>query len=162
MVEPFEKVIDMHVILGTEKLAQYAEATVNLRGKTLFAKAEGQDVYAAIDGLVDKLDRQLVRHKERATSTAAFPPTPWVTEPPCNYSMSSPAIACWRSPRQQQEARAGARRAHARGRSRAGVERAFEALMAREHLGSTGLGQGVAIPHGRVAAIFRRPPLSCG
>lgn len=38
---------------------------VNLRGKTLFAKAEGQDVYAAIDGLVDKLDRQLVRHKER-------------------------------------------------------------------------------------------------
>lgn len=65
MIEPFEKVIDTHVILGTEKLAQYAEATVNLRGKTLFAKAEGQDVYAAIDGLVDKLDRQLVRHKER-------------------------------------------------------------------------------------------------
>lgn len=66
LTEPFEKVIDVHVILGTEKLAQYAEATVNLRGKTLFAKAEGQDVYAAIDGLMDKLDRQLVRYKERA------------------------------------------------------------------------------------------------
>ncbi|GMU43403.1 MAG: ribosome-associated translation inhibitor RaiA [Xanthomonadales bacterium] len=61
-----DKVLDAHMILGTEKLAQYAEATVNLRGKTLFAKAEGQDVYAAIDGLIDKLDRQLVRHKERA------------------------------------------------------------------------------------------------
>jgi putative sigma-54 modulation protein len=67
LVEPFEKVIDVHVILGTEKLAQHAEATVNLRGSKLFAKAEGKDVYAAIDGLVDKLDRQLVRHKERAS-----------------------------------------------------------------------------------------------
>ncbi len=67
LVEPFEKVIDVHVILGTEKLAQYAEATVNLRGSKLFAKAEGKDVYAAIDGLVDKLDRQLVKHKERAS-----------------------------------------------------------------------------------------------
>lgn len=65
MAEPFATVSDMHLILGTEKLVQYAEATVNLRGKTLFAKAEGQDAYAAIDGLVDKLDRQLVRHKER-------------------------------------------------------------------------------------------------
>jgi putative sigma-54 modulation protein len=65
LVASFATVTDMHLILGTEKLAQYAEATVNLRGKTLFAKAEGQDAYAAIDGLVDKLDRQLVRHKER-------------------------------------------------------------------------------------------------
>ena len=67
LIEPFEKVIDVHVILGTEKLTQYAEATVNLRGSKLFAKAEGKDVYAAIDGLVDKLDRQLVRNKERAS-----------------------------------------------------------------------------------------------
>lgn len=66
LTDPSDKVLDAHMILGTEKLAQYAEATVNLRGKTLFAKAEGQDVYAAIDGLIDKLDRQLVRHKERA------------------------------------------------------------------------------------------------
>lgn len=67
LMGPFDKVIDAHVILGTEKVSQYAEATVNLRGKTLFAKAEGQDVYAAIDGLVDKLDRQLVRYKERVS-----------------------------------------------------------------------------------------------
>ena len=39
LVEPFATVNDVHVILGTEKLVQYAEATINLRGKTLFAKA---------------------------------------------------------------------------------------------------------------------------
>ena len=42
LIEPFDKVIDAHVILSTEKLAQYAEATVNLRGSKLFAKAEGK------------------------------------------------------------------------------------------------------------------------
>lgn len=67
LMEPFDKVIDVHMIVSVEKLVQCAEATVNLRGKTLFAKAEGQDVYAAIDGLMDKLDRQLVRHKERGS-----------------------------------------------------------------------------------------------
>ena len=67
LLESFEKVIDVHVILSTEKLVQHAEATIHLSGKTLFAKAEGKDVYAAIDVLVDKLDRQLVRHKERGT-----------------------------------------------------------------------------------------------
>lgn len=65
LVSPFEQVIDVHVILGTEKHAQHAEATINIRGKRLFAKAEGQDAYAAIDGLVDKLSRQLMREKER-------------------------------------------------------------------------------------------------
>jgi putative sigma-54 modulation protein len=71
LLESFDKVIDVHVILGTEKLAQYAEATVHLRGKHVFAKAEGQDVYAAIDGLIDKLQRQLVRHKERLSEHRA-------------------------------------------------------------------------------------------
>ncbi len=66
LLEPFEKVIDAHVIMGAEKLAQYAEANVHLSGKKVFAKAEGQDAYAAIDGLIDKLQRQLVRHKERS------------------------------------------------------------------------------------------------
>jgi len=67
LVGASDKVIDVHVILSVEKHEQFAEATIHLRGKTLFAKAGGLDVYAAIDGLVDKLDRQLVRHKERTT-----------------------------------------------------------------------------------------------
>lgn len=66
LTDPHEGVIDAHVILGTGKHVQYAEASMHLRGKTLFAKAEGQDAYAAIDGLIDKLDRQLIRHKERS------------------------------------------------------------------------------------------------
>jgi putative sigma-54 modulation protein len=63
----FEHVLDGHVILSVEKLTHRAECTLNLSGKTLHADAEGQDVYAAIDVLVDKLDRQLVKHKEKIT-----------------------------------------------------------------------------------------------
>ncbi len=68
LVEPFERVIDVHVIFSTDKLTQAAEATVNLSGKTVFAKADAKDCYAAMDLLVDKLDRQMVKHKERKTS----------------------------------------------------------------------------------------------
>ena len=53
LVGGFDSVTDAHVILGTEKLVQYAEATVNLRGKTVFAKAEGQDAYAAAKTAAD-------------------------------------------------------------------------------------------------------------
>jgi putative sigma-54 modulation protein len=63
----FEHVLDGHVILSVEKLTHRAECTLNLSGKTLHADAEGQDVYAAIDMLIDKLDRQLVKHKEKLT-----------------------------------------------------------------------------------------------
>lgn len=71
LLESFERVIDVHMILGTEKLDQYAEATVHVRGKKVFAKAQGQDAYAAIDGLIDKLKGQLVRHKERLSEHRA-------------------------------------------------------------------------------------------
>jgi putative sigma-54 modulation protein len=63
----FEHVLDGHVTLSVEKLVHRAECTLNLSGKTLHADAEGQDVYAAIDVLVDKLDRQLLKHKEKLT-----------------------------------------------------------------------------------------------
>lgn len=62
----FDQVLDAHAIIGAHKHEQYAEATIHLPGKTVFAKADGLDAYAAIDGLVDKLDRQLVRYKERS------------------------------------------------------------------------------------------------
>ena len=42
-----------------------AEATVHISGRTLHANANGQDMYAAIDLLTDKLDRQLIKHKEK-------------------------------------------------------------------------------------------------
>ena len=63
----FDQLLAVHVILGVEKLAQNAEATINVSGKTFHAEAQGQDAYAAIDGLVDKLDAQIKKHKERIT-----------------------------------------------------------------------------------------------
>ena len=61
----FEHVIDTHVILSVEKLVQKAEATVHVNGANLFAEQEHSDLYAAIDGLIDKLDRQTIKYKEK-------------------------------------------------------------------------------------------------
>ena len=61
----FTHVIDAHVILTVEKLRHKAEASMLVSGNKLFADAVEEDMYAAIDGLVDKLDRQVVKHKEK-------------------------------------------------------------------------------------------------
>jgi putative sigma-54 modulation protein len=61
----FDQVIDIHAILSVEKLVQKAEATVHVNGATLFAEDSQPDLYAAIDGLADKLDRQIIKHKEK-------------------------------------------------------------------------------------------------
>ena len=61
----FDQVTDTHVILGVEKLRQQAEATINLDGVKVHAEAEAADMYAAIDALTDKLDRQVLKHKEK-------------------------------------------------------------------------------------------------
>lgn len=61
----FDQVIDVHVILEVEKLAQKAEATVHVNGANLFAEATDEDMYAAIDALIDKLDRQVLKHKDK-------------------------------------------------------------------------------------------------
>ena len=63
----FENITNIHVILTVEKERQKAEATVHVNRGNLFADNEQQDMYAAIDGLVDKLDRQLKKHKEKLT-----------------------------------------------------------------------------------------------
>lgn len=61
----FDHVIDVNVILSVEKLKHKAEATVHVRGKDLFVEADAGDMYAAIDSLIDKLDRQIIKHKEK-------------------------------------------------------------------------------------------------
>jgi putative sigma-54 modulation protein len=61
----FDHVTNIHVILSVEKSRQKAEATIHVRGANLFANAEHEDMYAAIDGLTDKLDRQIKKHKEK-------------------------------------------------------------------------------------------------
>ncbi|OUD12411.1 ribosome hibernation-promoting factor, HPF/YfiA family [Thioflexithrix psekupsensis] len=61
----FDHVTNVHVILSIEKLRQKAEATIHVSGANLFANAEHEDMYAAIDALTDKLDRQIKKHKEK-------------------------------------------------------------------------------------------------
>lgn len=63
----FDQVIDAHVILSVEKLRQKAEATLYISGGNIHADAVEEDMYAAIDALVDKLDRQVKRYKEKIT-----------------------------------------------------------------------------------------------
>ena len=61
----FDHVIDVNVIVTVEKLDQRIEANVHLSGKDIHVQASDADMYAAIDGLIDKLDRQILKHKER-------------------------------------------------------------------------------------------------
>ena len=63
----FDQVTDIHVVLGVEKLRHKAEATMHISGGDIFADAVEENMYAAIDSLVDKLDRQLKKHKEKIT-----------------------------------------------------------------------------------------------
>ncbi len=58
-------ITNTHVILSVEKLMQKAEATLHVAGADIFANCESEDLYAAIDALADKLDRQLIKHKEK-------------------------------------------------------------------------------------------------
>ena len=51
------------VVMNVEKLQQKVEATLRLAGAELFAAAESEDMYAAIDALADKLERQIEKHK---------------------------------------------------------------------------------------------------
>lgn len=61
----FDLVSDVHCILTVEKLRHKAEATVSMNGDKIYADAVEEDMYAAIDGLVDKLDRRVRKHKEK-------------------------------------------------------------------------------------------------
>ena len=63
----FDHVTAAHVVLSVEKLRRRAEATIHVSGASLVADVEHEDMYAAIDALADKLDRQIRKHKEKLT-----------------------------------------------------------------------------------------------
>jgi putative sigma-54 modulation protein len=65
VIRHFDHVIDAHVILTVDKLRQKAEVTLHVRGKDLHCASEEDDLYAAIDLLADKLDRQVLRYKDK-------------------------------------------------------------------------------------------------
>jgi putative sigma-54 modulation protein len=61
----FDLVSDVNCILTVEKLRHKAEATIKVNGGTIYADNTEEDMYAAIDGLVDKLDRRVRKYKEK-------------------------------------------------------------------------------------------------
>jgi len=63
----FDNMTNIHVILTVQKERQIAEAAIHVNRGNLFAEAEQTDMYAAIDELTDKLDRQVKKHKEKLT-----------------------------------------------------------------------------------------------
>ena len=58
-------ITSISVTLTVEKLLQIAKADLSVAGGTLHAEAEDESMYAAIDALIDKVDRQLVKYKEK-------------------------------------------------------------------------------------------------
>ena len=72
----FDHVIDVNVILSVERLRQKVEASVHLSGKNIFVECYDADMYAAIDNLVDKLDRQIIKHKEKHLEHRGTRPQP--------------------------------------------------------------------------------------
>ena len=61
----FDHVIDVNVVLSVDKLRQQVTANLHIRGKDIHAECVEPDMYAAIDALADKLDRQVLKHKEK-------------------------------------------------------------------------------------------------
>ena len=66
----FDQMVDVKVLLSVEKQKekekrQKAECNIRVKGSDLFAESSHEDLYAAVDELMDKLDRQVVRHKDK-------------------------------------------------------------------------------------------------
>ena len=64
----FDNMTNVYVILSVEKGRQIAEATIHVNRAKIFADDEHENMYAAIDGLIDKLDRQIKKHKEKLSN----------------------------------------------------------------------------------------------
>lgn len=61
----FDRITSIHVVFDVQKLSQIVEASILISKAKLHARAESEDMYVAINTLVDKLDRQLIEHKEK-------------------------------------------------------------------------------------------------
>ena len=64
----FDHINNVYVVLKVEKLKQIAEATLHVNAGEIFASADSEDMYASIDGLIDKLDRQVIKHKDKLSN----------------------------------------------------------------------------------------------
>lgn len=73
VIRHFDQIIEIAVVLGVEKPSekdkrQRAEVNLRVKGNMIHLDHYAEDLYAAIDGLMDKLDRQVVRHKDKVQS----------------------------------------------------------------------------------------------
>jgi putative sigma-54 modulation protein len=73
VIRHFDQIIDIAIVLGVEKPSekdkrQRAEVNLRVKGNVIHLDHYAEDLYAAIDGLIDKLDRQVVRHKDKVQS----------------------------------------------------------------------------------------------
>lgn len=75
VIKHFDHVTSVHVILSVEKLVQKAEITLHVKGKDIFADSSDTDLYAAIDLLIDKLDRLVQKHKSKQNDHGHSRPT---------------------------------------------------------------------------------------
>jgi len=66
-----ENIVAMHVVLSVAKHRQIAEVTLRVRDLTIRAEVESDDLYSSIDLVVEKLERQILRYKERIMAHAA-------------------------------------------------------------------------------------------
>lgn len=64
----FDYINNVYVVLSIEKTNQIAEATIHLTGAEIHATANNQDMYASIDALVEKLNRQILKHKGKTAN----------------------------------------------------------------------------------------------
>jgi putative sigma-54 modulation protein len=70
VIRHFDHVIDVHAVMAVDKVGHKVEANLHVSGKDIHAECMNGDMYAAIDGLVDKLDRQVLKYKARRSSHA--------------------------------------------------------------------------------------------
>src|SRR5690606_28126679 len=67
----FDHIIDVQVILSAAKLRHSADVTVRVPGKDIHCEATDENLYAAVDALIDKLDRQVMKYKDKVQAHAA-------------------------------------------------------------------------------------------
>lgn len=65
VIRHFDNVTSISVIISVEKLKQKAEVTLHVRGKDIYVESDDSDLYAAIDSMADKLDRQVIKYKQK-------------------------------------------------------------------------------------------------
>ena len=67
VIRHFDNVTSVTVTLSVEKLKQKVDVTLHVRGKDIFVESDDADLYAAIDAMTDKLDRQVQKYKQKLT-----------------------------------------------------------------------------------------------